>query len=873
MTAPLVLAFPDVPADALVHVGGKGANLAWMARAGLPVPPGFCVTTAAFSAFIGDAEAHYDALDALAPDDVEGVRRVAAEIRAALVRLPVPEDVATAVLDAWRTLDGPGHTWAVRSSATAEDLPDASFAGQQDTFLNVRGAGPLLEVVRDCWVSLFTDRAVLYRARNGFPHRLVKLAVVVQRMVRPEVSGILFTADPVSGSRALCSIDAGWGLGEALVGGLVNADLYIVDKVSGAVREARVGDKAIAIRPRPDGGTFTEELPAELRTARVLTDTQCAELAAMGRRIEAMAGELPQDIEWCYEAGVLHVVQARPITSLFPLPEPCPKHGLHAYVSFGHAQMMPEAMPPLARDTWVAVLPFGRGSLTGKPAGRAPATRAFVEAGGRLYIDVTTPLRIPRARRLLLGVLGAAYPEIPTLLAPLAPRLAPDIRPSIWRALPVLRLLGPLLLRVAAMLAFRSPKRAPALMEAAIARLLAGWRGPTPTPRVVRDRLAVLFSRMPRVAPPLMAGAVAQRLLVRLGVAESALEPLLRALPGNVTTEMDLALADLADLARPSPGLIEALERDGLAGAEAHPDGRAFVAGFRAFVERYGMRGAGEIDLSRPRWRDDPALLLKVITGNLRGAGEPGAHRRRHAEMATEAEAAMGRIAASTPAWKRPVVRRLLRLMRAGLGLREHPKAALVRVLDVARASALAAGQRLVTAGVLDAAEDVWFLRWDELVAADETRADLRATVAARREAHARDRKRTPPLVMTSEGEVPRAAARADLPAGALGGLGASAGVVEGRARVVLDPGEEVLHAGEILVAPFTDPGWTPLFTHAAGLVAEVGGMMTHGSVVAREMGIPAVVGVAGATGRIRTGDRLRVDGARGSVEILGGAP
>jgi phosphohistidine swiveling domain-containing protein len=871
MTAPLVLAFADVPVDALAHVGGKGANLAWMARAGLPVPPGFCVTTAAFAAFLGDAGPLHAALEALAPDDVEGVRRVAGEVRATLARRPVPDQVATAVRAAWRGLDGPAHAWAVRSSATAEDLPDASFAGQQDTYLNVRGEDALLAAVRDCWVSLFTDRAVLYRARNGFPHHLVHLSVIVQRMLHPEVSGILFTADPVSGSRALCSIDAGWGLGEALVGGLVNADLYTVDKATGAVREVRVGDKAIAIRPRPEGGTFTEELPAALRTARALTDTQCAELAAIGRRIEAAAGGAPQDIEWCYEAGVLHVVQARPITSLFPLPEPLPPGGLHAYFSFGHVQMMPEAMPPLARDTWITMLPFGRGSLTADPADRPAASRALVEAGGRLYIDVTTPLRIPRLRRLLLAVLAIAYPEIPALLAPVVPRLGPDLDPPVRRALPVLRLLGPALPRVAAMLALRSPSRARAIIEAAIARLLAPWDGdgPTPTPRAVRDRLATLFTIIPRIAPPFAAGVIAQRLLARLGVAAAELEPLLRALPDNVTTEMDLALADLADLARPHPGLVEALERDGLAGAEAHPDGRAFVAGFRAFVDRYGMRGAGEIDLSRPRWRDDPTLLLKVLVGNLRGNGEPGAHRRRHAEMAAQAEAAMRRITARFPTWKRPIVRRLLRLVRHGLGLREHPKAALVRVLDVARASALAAGQRLEAAGALDAAEEVWFLRWDELVAADEAPADLRGIVAARREAHGRDRKRTPPLVMTSEGEVPRPAVRADLPAGALGGLGASAGVVEGPARVVLDPGAEVLHAGEILVAPFTDPGWTPLFTHAAGLVTEVGGMMTHGSVIAREMGIPAVVGVSGATRRIRTGDRLRIDGARGSVEIL----
>ncbi len=886
MTDPLVLSFADPGADphvgpagaALARVGGKGANLAWMARAGLPVPPGFCVTTAAYAAFLehADADTLFGALNALAPDDVAGVRRVAAEVRAALGRLPVPEVVAAAVLEAWRALDGDAHAWAVRSSATAEDLPDASFAGQQDTYLNVRGEGPLLAAVRDCWVSLFTDRAVLYRARNGFAHRAVQLAVVVQRMVRPEVSGILFTADPVTGSRAVCSIDAGWGLGEALVGGLVNADLYRVDKATGAVREARVGEKAIAIRPLAEGGTVQEEVPAALRQERALSDAQCAELVDIGRRIEAAAGGAPQDVEWCYERGTLHVVQARPITSLYPLP-PAPADGrLHAYFSFGHGQMMPEAMPPLARDTWIQLLPFGRGSLTGDPADRPPAPRALGEVGGRLYIDVTTPLRVPRARAVLLGVLGTVYPEVRELLAGLLPRLGPDLHSPPTRALPVLRLFGPAFPRVFGLLCLGDPGRGAAMADAAIERLLAPWRGPAPRPRVARDRIAGLFHDVPRIAPPIAVGAIAQKLLLRLGVTEAELVPLLRALPHNVTTEMDLALADLADLVRAHDGLGDALDRDGLAGAEAHPGGAAFVAGFRAFLDRYGVRGAGEIDLSRPRWKHDPALLLKVVVGNLRGGGEVGAHRRRHAQMAAEAEAAMERIAAAAPWWRRPLVRRLLRIVRSCLGVREHPKSALVQVLDVARTSALEAGARLVAVGRLDAPDDVFFLAWDELVEADERgaagSADLRVMVAGRRVEHARDRKRTPPLVMTSEGEIPRVAARGDLPPGALAGLGASAGVIEGRARVVLDPGAEVLHAGEILIAPFTDPGWTPLFTHAAGLVTEVGGMMTHGSVVAREMGIPAVVGVAGATGRIRTGDRVRVDGDRGVVLVVAGA-
>ncbi len=865
----LVLAFGDIGAGALGQVGGKGANLAWMAQAGLPVPPGFCITTAAFRRFVGPSiEPLYTALDALDPGDVEGTRITAGRVRDTLREQPIPPEVAVAVVVAWRALSGPEHAWAVRSSATAEDLPGASFAGQQDTYLNVRGEGSLLDAVRNCWVSLFTDRAVLYRARNGFGHRAVALSVIVQRMIEPDASGILFTADPVSGSRAMASIEAGFGLGEALVGGLIDADRYEADKATGGLRETHVGDKAFAIRSQPEGGTVQEPLPPSRRRARVLSDAQVAELCEIGRRVESAAGT-PQDIEWCYERGTLYVVQARPITTLFPLPEPTPLDGIHVYVSFGHIQMMPEAMAPLALDTWVQLLPFGRASLTGRAADRPARPRALGLAGGRLYIDVTAPLRIPPLRKLMLGLFNTVYPQIPEMLMSQLSRIGPDRRASLGGALRVLRLLAPLPPRLIAALTVISPASFRRRADFAMTRILDGL-GPFDSPESVRDRLALLFPAVPAIVSPILAGIIAQKLLPRLGAEPSALQPVLRALPFNVTTEMDLTLTDLADQVRTHPALAATLRHDGLAAAEERPEAVPFLRGFRRFIERYGMRGAGEIDLSRPRWRDDPGMLLAVVLGSISG-GEAGDHRRRHAAMAAAADATIERLVSESPWRRRWIVRRLLRVMRAGLGLREHPKYMLVQVLDRARRVAQAAGRDLADAGALDRADDVWFLTWDELVMAMATkgRSAPREIVESRRAAFALDRKRQPPLVLASDGEIPSVSVRGDVPAGAIGGTGASAGVVEGRARVVLDPATEVLHAGEILIAPFTDPGWTPLFTHAAGLVTEIGGLMTHGSVIARELGIPAVVGAAGATTRLHSGDRVRVNGDQGFVEVI----
>ncbi|MCY1078652.1 phosphoenolpyruvate synthase [Archangium lansingense] len=900
-TEPLTLPFEHISAADLPSVGGKGANLGEMARAGFPVPPGFCVTTAAFDAFLtgcGELQTLYASLDALDGKDIEAARRAAESTRAALSRAPLPPAVADAVLGAWRNL-GAEASWAVRSSATAEDLPDASFAGQQDTYLNIRGADALLDAVRRCWVSLFTDRAVLYRAKSGFGHRGVKLSVVIQRMVLPEVSGILFTADPITGRRGTVSIDAGFGLGEALVSGLINADLYKVDKATGELLEVQVGDKALAIRPKPEGGTWEERLSEDTRRARALDDAALRELVAMGVRIEKHYGK-PQDIEWCIEAGKLYVVQTRPITSLYPLPEPAPDdEGLHVYASFGHFQMMTDAMPPLAIQVWKLLLPFDRTPLATPDA---PAeSRAATIAGSRIYLDTTPMLRHPVLGRVIRSVLGHVYEDLGRGLSTLASRPAFQRGAHSGRAR--MRVVGrfflPIIARVLARLFVMEPSqlrpRVESYIESRVAETRARLAAATPGGARLREARRVLSELLSQafthLMPNILSGVIANRLLVNLvrrgvlGGTEEDLSALERGLPGNVTTEMDLAVGDLTDRVRPYPALAALLRSrpatEALAAARDVEGGPAFLEAWRAFLERYGMRGPGEVDLSRPRYQDEPAPLIAAIVGGLgpasagRSAGE---HRAHHAALAAKAEAASERLVTAsrrglTGGMRAGLARRWVRLARAGMGLREHPKFLLVRVLALVRDAVREAGALLVQRGALSSVDEVYLFRFEELIAALEaTQApDLRALVEERRATLQRNAKRAPPFVMASDGEIPSLAAREDVPPGALSGTAASAGVVEGLARVVLDPASEVLHAGEILVAPHTDPGWTPLFVHAAGLVTEVGGLMTHGSVVAREYGIPAVVSVAGATQRIRTGQRIRVDGTRGFVEVLGG--
>ncbi|HEX8821785.1 MAG TPA: PEP-utilizing enzyme, partial [Archangium sp.] len=497
------------------------------------------------------------------------------------------------------------------------------------------------------------------------------------------------------------------------------------------------------------------------------------------------------------------------------------------------------------------------------------------------------------------GIIGHVYEDMGRGLDTLMDRPAFRRGASGGRARvrAVGRFVLPLMARMLSRLLVVEPSRlrpgVEAYGESQLAEMRARLAAATPGGARLREARRVLsefFSRIFLVVPPnILVGVIANTLLgklVRRGVlggTEDDLSALERGLPGNVTTEMDLAVGDLTDRVRPHPALAELLRSrpaaEALVAARDVEGGPAFLDAWRAFIDRYGMRGPGEIDLSRPRYKEEPASLLAAIVGSLGPAAANravGAHRAHHAALTAKAEAAGERIIAAsrrglTGGLRARLARRWVRVARAGMGLREHPKFLLVRVMDLVRDAVREAGALLVQRGALGAADDVYLFRFEELIAALEASQapDLRPLAEERRATLRRDARRPPPFVMASDGEIPSLAARVDLPPGALSGTAASAGVVEGVARVVLDPAREVLQAGEILVAPHTDPGWTPLFVHAAGLVTEVGGLMTHGSVVAREYGIPAVVSVAGATQRIRTGQRIRVDGTRGFVELL----
>lgn len=382
MTEQYVLDLQEADRTRVAVVGGKGAHLGVLSRIeGVRVPAGFCVTTDAFRRIMAEVpsvDGLIDELSRVNPDDRDAIRTLSARIRRTIEGITVPDDVAAAVTRALARLDD-GAAYAVRSSATAEDLPTASFAGQQDTYLNIVGPTEILRHISRCWASLFTERAVTYRRRNGIDHRTVHMAVVVQRMVFPHAAGILFTADPVTGNRKVSTVDAGFGLGEALVSGLVNPDVF-------TVRDDRIVARTIAAKQRavqalPAGGTREVAIDAGRQEQPSLTDEQVLRLVRLGRRIEAHFGR-PQDIEWCLADDGFRIVQSRPITTLFPVPEADDREN-HVYVSVGHQQMMTDAMKPLGYSMWqlTAMVPMH-------------------EAGGRLFVDVTRRLASPRAAPL-----------------------------------------------------------------------------------------------------------------------------------------------------------------------------------------------------------------------------------------------------------------------------------------------------------------------------------------------------------------------------------------------------------------------------------------------------------------------------------------
>jgi len=879
-----VVGLDEVDGAQIAVVGGKGAQLGSLSRVdGVRVPAGVCVTTTAFRRIMEESpqiDGLLDELSRLNSGDREGMRALSAEIRRIIEGVAIPGGLAAAITVALARLGGHA-AYAVRSSATAEDLPTSSFAGQQDTYLNVVGAAQVLHHVSRCWASLFTERAVIYRQRNGIDHRAVAMAVVVQRMVFPQAAGILFTADPVTSNRLVASVEAGFGLGEALVSGLVHPDVFTVR--DGEVVSRRIAAKRLEVCAAPAGGTREQAIEPERQELPALTDAQAVRLARLGRRIEAHVG-CPQDIEWCLVDDEFQIVQSRPITTLFPVPDTDDGEN-HVYLSVGHQQMMTDAMKPLGLSFWQLTTPV-----------------PMAEAGGRLFVDVTRRLASPASRDGLVALIGKSDPLtgdalrtilerdgfIPSPPDEQTPAPPPGGTPAPIEADPaiVTELIRHSEASIAALEYDIRAKSGMDLLDAIRADL--------------EELRRILFDpRGHQVFMSAMDAAwwLGEHLSEWLGE-KNAADILTQSVPHNVTSEMGLALLDVADAIRPHPAVVAFLRhvedeaaRD-CGALDGRSEGGRFEGGrfleelsgpaggreardaIEGWLDAYGMRCAGEIDITRPRWREQPSSLVPMILGHVRNV-EPGERRRRFEKGRQEAWAkeqeVLERLRATPDGQRRAAeTKRRIDLLRTFIGYREYPKYGMISRYFIYKQALLREAENLVRTQVLRTREDIYFLTFEELRDVVRTNRVDDELIDQRREAFRSYQALTPPRVLTSEGETISGSYRRDYtPPGALLGLPVSAGTVEGRARVILDLAGADLEPGDILVTTHTDPSWTPLFVAAAGLVTEVGGVMTHGAVIAREYGLPAVVSVPGATRLIRDGQRIRVHGTDGYIEIL----
>ena len=886
---PLVVSLSTLDRTALPLAGGKAANLGELIHAGFRVPVGFCITTAVYERVAAHAELDPSllALEAVSREDSAERLKLATAIRTALCQTPLPPEVVEAITTSYQTLSTASPIpVAVRSSATAEDLPGASFAGQQETFLNVIGIEAVLASVQRCFASLWTDRAIEYRASLGIDPRSVRLAVVVQRMVEAEVAGVLFTANPLTGKRREAVIDANPGLGEAVVSGATNPDHFVVRTTTGEIVERSLGDKQVVIQADACCGMRAVEASSSPERF-CLSDEQVQTLSALGAQVEALYGT-PQDIEWAIDAsGQIFLLQARPITTLFPLPASAPStdEDLRVYLAFGVQQGTYRPFTPLGISS-LRCLSSGFLSLIGHPPPDPLTGPNFVtEAANRPFFEVTEALRNPFGRRFLTRAMREAEVHAATSFEQCVsdPRLKLVKVPWLAFVRAIVHLLARSGLPWYLLQALIAPKAATRRVQRDVSHLRSGL--PIEVDISATSHLAkaeqLLLSCLQvafRVSPVMLAGmqsfALARRLLGDLA-SESECQIVLGGSPTNPTTQMNLALFRLSKATRANASSLHLLRQTPARQlAHDYQQGRLptpLQQGVTRFLEEYGHQSVCDLDLGVARWSEDPTYVFDLLIGYVQiqeNAQTPDQQLQRAREAAREMIMTLS-LRARKASWFRGwLVRWCLERAHALAGLREITRFVVGLQLAQARALIFPIGDALVRAERLGETTDVFFLTFPEIHAA-LLGADHRASVSERRAIFARERvRRHVPLVLLSDGTEPAAVQKTDQPTVALQGTPASPGRVTALARVILDPEAAQLAPGEILVAPSTDPGWTPLFLKASGLVMEVGGAMAHGAIVAREYGIPAVVGVRGVTQQIATGSLITLDGTEGLIIV-----
>ena len=840
--------FHEIGIHDLPLVGGKGANLGEMTRQGFPVPPGFCITTAAYRQVLDDAGLWPEVaarLDGLVVEDSHALEAAASQIQQAILQAPIPARLADAIQQTYIRLDSGRARVAVRSSATAEDLPAASFAGQQETYLGVQGGDDLLAHVQKCWASLWTGRAIAYRQRNAFPHAQVHLAVVVQQMVAPDVAGILFTANPLNGQRQEMLINAAYGLGESVVSGRVTLDTYRLRKGSPlAPLEQQTGSKAIRIDMQPGGGTLTRSVSDEEQQRLCLDAPWLERLHDLAQKVETHYGA-PQDIEWAIAGDQLYLLQTRPITSLPPV------------------EAAPRTLTRLER--WIQEDILDHYPAPPYPLDYTAVTDSYEQlqiATRRLGADAPSAAEIIRMDENGLTHIEAQAPRLTwrMLKLPLELRRLLRIDPASWRSQHAPRF-------ATARQALQSVDLQ-ALSDKALVEFIQ---------QAVEMANEIGRLRFPHYILPWMLRLSQLRLFIRLARLDGTLNEIdLLAGLDYRTVEIGQALQQLAALAAGIPAVRQVfLEHpDGqavFAQLQALPEARAFLQALEEFFRLHGARTMKVyLPFSNRSWVENPAALYATLAVILRAGaaeGQPGAQGDAPGpQPAYQQISARQQVGGRLPAFLRPAFLKTLQRFRTGHVAREDTVYAIEQAFVLARRGVDQAVQRLVQRDLLCSAQQSLYLTLPELFAAlhgEHSQDEIQRRV--------RQREKMRPGALAVWRQAEGASIPGENGAGRLKGIPGSPGVASGAARLITGPQEfGKLQAGDVLVCSFTDPAWTPLFLLASAVVADTGGPLSHAAIVAREYGIPAVLGVHNATQQIQDGQPLLVDGSKGEVVIMG---
>jgi len=884
-----IISFKDADKSYIKAIGGKGANLCELTKGNFPVPTGFCITTDVYFKISqkADISGLIDQLPETVNKSEDNIKTISASIRNKLKEVEIPEDIFEQLILSYQQLEA--ISVAVRSSSTAEDLKEASFAGQQDTFLNIKDQKQLLEAVKNCFASLWNERAIIYRIHNNIDNREVGISVVVQKLINSSKSGVLFTANPITGCRVESLIDAGPGLGEAIVSGITTPDQYIIDMNNDLIIKKYIGKERTVISSINDGGTESK-ININETNKPVLSDHEIMMVAELGRKIQNYYSS-PQDIEWAIdEEGILWVLQSRPITTLFPLPKDVPdsRKEIRVYLSATADEGVTRPISPMGIQIYnMLVNSIGEYLWGIKAQNKFSNSKASIEIGERFYYDITPVLTNKIGRKIFEGTMSSFVEYTSQVWA----GIKSDERLKVKRT-PFTKILWIIFSPL-----FRT-RFIPAIIKALInpdetrvkniemfessARFSLKCNVP------YEDRVELIgnfiFSSFKKLFDTGFSEAiagyiglgVAKKLLGKLAL-ESDFQKVLRGTPNNPTTEMNLEIWNMAVEIKKDIPSVALLNNSSIENIKEVYHKKMLPTIFQKlmddFIEKYGVRTISEIDIGIPRWKEEPTYIFRVLKNYIKlkdSSKNPDEFFRKSKDEGERTVLQLKSRARGKSKVRGNVVSWGLDRARKMTGRRELWKVQLTSIFSTVREELLKIGEYLVSKEVLTKSHDIFSLNFSEISEAINGK-NMIPLIIKRHELYEIELKRARvPLLMLSDGTIPAPKVKASTinSESTIIGIAASPGKIKGKARIILDPEIAIVEPGEIIVAPSTDPCWTPLFLTAAGLVMEKGGAMSHGAVVAREYGIPAVVGAIGAIGKIVDGQSITVDGDNGVVSI-----